>query len=444
MRITRTVSSRRGRRSAVVVATSALTASALLLTGCSSGTDSGGSGSDSANGQITLTVADYGQFGYKEAGLFAKYHKLHPNITVKENVTADEANYYPKLLQELNSGSGLGDVTGIEVGRIKEVVDTKADSFVDLSKTIKPSDWVSWKEAQATTDDGKIIGAGTDIGPMSLCYNRDLFKKAGLPTDRDQVAKLVAGGWDDYLKLGEQYKKNAPSGTYFMDSASAMYNAVVSSSTEQYYDKDGKPVYKSSPSVKKGWDLAAQAAKEKLTQGLPQFDPAWQTALRKGTMATVVCPAWMAAQIATYAGPSYKGKWDIAKAPGTAAANWGGSFLAVPKAGKHTKEAAALAKWLTSPAQQAAVFKAAGLFPSNQGAYSLPDVQNGKLPYFNNAPIGKIYAQEASSIPVAVLGPKDADIKKAFSDQINNMEQRGTKPADAWAAATKNIEKIVG
>ncbi|MCA1223154.1 ABC transporter substrate-binding protein [Streptomyces sp. 8L] len=443
MRITRTVGSRRGKGGVAAVTTALLTASALLLTGCSSDNDSG-SGSDSANGPITLTVADYGAFGYKEAGLFAQYHKLHPNITVKEDVTAQEANYYPKLLQELNSNSGLGDVTGIEVGRIKEVVDTKASDFVDLSKTINTSDWVSWKEAQATTSGGQVIGAGTDIGPMSLCYNRTLFQKAGLPTDRDAVAKLVAGGWDDYLKLGEQYKKKAPAGTYFMDSASAMYNAVVSSSPRQYYDKDGKAVYKDSASVKQGWNLAAQAAKEKLTQGLPQFDPAWQTALRKGTMATVVCPAWMAAQIQQYAGPSYKGQWDIAKAPGSSAANWGGSFLAVPKSGKHVKEATDLVKWLTEPAQQAAVFKAIGVFPSNKGAYSLPGVQNAKLPYFNNAPIGTIYAQEASTIPAAVLGPKDADIKQSISDQINNMEQRGTKPADAWAAAEKKIDKIIG
>ncbi|MGQ4515614.1 extracellular solute-binding protein [Streptomyces sp. DW26H14] len=443
MRITRTVGSRRGKGGAAVVTTALLTASALLLTGCSSDSDSG-SGSDSANGPITLTVADYGQFGYKEAGLFAQYHKLHPNITVKEDVTAQEANYYPKLLQELNSNSGLGDVTGIEVGRIKEIVDTKAASFVDLSKTIKPSDWVSWKEAQATTSGGQVIGAGTDIGPMSLCYNRTLFAKAGLPTDRDKVAQLLTGGWDAYLKLGEQYKKKAPAGTYFMDSASAMYNAVVSSSPKQYYDKDGKAVYKDSAGVKQGWNLAAQAAKEKLSQGLPQFDPAWQTALRKGTMATVVCPAWMAGQLSTYAGPGFKGQWDITKAPGTAAANWGGSFLAVPKSGKHVKEATDLVKWLTAPAQQAAVFKAIGAFPSNTGAYSLPGVKDATLPYFNNAPIGQIYAQEASTIPAAVLGPKDADIKQTISDQINNMEQRGTKPADAWAAATKKIDKIIG
>ncbi|GAA3105532.1 ABC transporter substrate-binding protein [Streptomyces echinatus] len=439
MRITRTGGAH-GRR-ATAVATTVLTASALLLTGCSSDDDSD---SADANGNITLTVADFGQFGYKEADLFAKYHELHPNITVKEETTANEQDYYPKLLQQLNTGSGLADVTGIEVGRIKEVVDTQADKFTDLGKVIDVNDWVSWKEKQATAEDGAVIGAGTDIGPMSLCYRKDLFGKAGLPTDREAVAKAVAGGWEDYLKLGEQYKKKAPSGTYFMDSASAMYNAVVSSSAQQYYDADGKPVYKDSQSVQQGWNLAAEAADKKLSQGLPQFTDAWTAALRKGSVATVACPAWMAGQISTNSGDSYKGKWDISRAPGSTAANWGGSFLAVPKNGKHAKEATELVKWLTAPEQQAAVFKAIGVFPSNKKAYELADVKNAKLPYFSDAPIGQIYAEEAKSIPEAVLGPKDATIKDTVSTQINNMEQHGTSPDDAWKAATDSIDKALG
>ncbi|MFF2654079.1 extracellular solute-binding protein [Streptomyces sp. NPDC058045] len=431
------------RRPAVLAAASALTASALLLTGCST-SDGGGSDAAGADGKITLTVADYGQFGYKEAGLFAEYHRLHPDITVRENTTANEQDYYPKLLQQLNSGSELADVQGIEVGRIKEVVDTQAGKFADLRDDIDVNDWVPWKAKQATTADGAVIGAGTDIGPMSLCYRRDLFEQAGLPADRESVAKAVTGGWQDYLKLGEKYRSKAPAGTWFMDSASAMYNAVVSSEPRQYYDADGKPVYKESPSVRKGWNLAAEAARKKLTQGLAQFQDPWVAALRKGTVATVVCPAWMAGQISTNSGSKYQGRWDIARAPGDSAANWGGSFLAVPKSGKHVKEAVELVKWLTAPEQQAAIFEAIGVFPSNKGAYALDKVKNAELAYFHDAPIGRIYAEEAQAIPEAVLGPKDAVIKDSISTQINNMEQRGTPPADAWKAATETIDKTIG
>lgn len=53
-------------------------------------------------------------------------------------------------------------------------------------------------------------------------------------------------------------------------------------------------------------------------------------------------------------------------------------------------------------------------------------------------------AGEAKSIPETVLGPKDGVIKDTISTQINNMEQRGTKPDDAWKAATTAIDKAIG
>lgn len=443
MRITSTVAGRR--RKAAVMATTGLTATALLLT-LTSCSDSGSDEDTStdANGNITLTVADYGQFGYKEAKLFEKYHELHPNITVKEDTAANEPDYYTKFLQQLNTGSGLSDVQGLEVGRVKEIVDTKADSFEDLSKVIDTDQWANWKSLQASTDEGKVIGAGTDIGPMSICYRRDLFEQAGLPTERDKVAEALAGGWEDYIALGEKYKKKAPAGTYFMDSASAMYNGVVSSNSEQYYSKSGELIYKDSAGVKAGWNLAAEVAKKGLSKGEAQFQDPWKAALGKGEFASVACPAWMSAQIASYSGDKYKGKWDIALTPGKTAANWGGSFLTVPKTGKHVKEAGELVKWLTAPEQQAAVFKAAGLFPSNKGAYDLPDVKSAKLEYFNNAPIGEIYAEESANIPEAVLGQKDGVIKDTISRQINNMEKRGTSPDKAWKDATEEIDKAIG
>src|SRR5690348_6276871 len=43
----------------------------------------GGSSAPAASGpKITLTVGLWGTFGFKEAGLYAAYEKLHPNITI--------------------------------------------------------------------------------------------------------------------------------------------------------------------------------------------------------------------------------------------------------------------------------------------------------------------------------------------------------------------------
>ncbi|TXS46761.1 extracellular solute-binding protein, partial [Streptomyces sp. uw30] len=74
-------------------------------------------------------------------------------------------------------------------------------------------------------------------------------------------------------------------------------------------------------------------------------------------------PTWSARTTST-------ARSSTANSPAPTAANWGGSFLGVPTASKHQKEAVALAKWLTAPEQQAKVFAKQASFPSTPSAYS--------------------------------------------------------------------------
>ncbi|AUG81850.1 sugar-binding protein [Kitasatospora sp. MMS16-BH015] len=428
-------------RSALTTA-AALALSALLVSGCSS-SGSSAPGDTAAGGKITLTVGDFGTFGYKEAGLFDAYQQAHPDITIVEHNVQQEGDYYPALQTHLAAGSGLDDLQAIEVGRIAQVVKKQADKFADLGKAegVHQGDFLPWKWQQGTTADGRTIGLGTDIGPMAVCYRKDLFQQAGLPTDRDQVAKLWQGDWAKFVEVGKQYQAKAPAGTFFTDSASGLFNAVVSSSTTQYADSSGQLAYKTSAAVKSGWDLAVSAAQSGISAGLKQFDTPWNQGYANSKFATVACPSWMTAIVSGKSGDANKGKWDIAAPP--AAGNWGGSFLAVPKAGKHQKEAQALAAWLTAPEQQAKVFAKVGNLPSNTAALSRPEVQDAKLDYFADTPTGKIYAATAGSIQPAVIGEWDAMVKDALSNGLLGIEQHHTDPAKAWSAAVKEIDDKV-
>ncbi|WP_329317601.1 ABC transporter substrate-binding protein [Streptomyces sp. NBC_01262] len=438
----------RGRTAAVALAAIAAMG-ASLLAGCSSDSDtagSGASGSGNGNGggKTTLTVGTFGVFGYKQAGLYDEYQKLHPNITIKENVIERNDTYYPQLLTHLAAGSGLSDIQAIEVGNINEVVTTQAAKFEDLSKAsgVEKSNFLDWKWAQATTADNKTIGLGTDIGPMAICYRTDLFKKAGLPTDRTKVGALWAGDWQKYIDAGKTYKQNAPAGTTFTDSAAGLYQAVSNSYSERYYDSSGKVIYKTSPGVKTAWNLAMEAATGGLTGKLKLFDKAWDQAFANAKFAALPCPAWMLGYIQEKAGDAGKGKWDVAAAPKSA--NWGGAFIGVPSAGKNKAEAVKLAAWLTAPEQQAKVFAKQASFPSAVGAYDLPAVKDAKHAYFNNAPIGEIFAAAAKGIPTLVIGPKDQQIYTAITDVgILQVEQQGKTPAQGWSAAEKEIDNAL-
>ncbi|MFJ2443864.1 ABC transporter substrate-binding protein [Streptomyces sp. NPDC087658] len=410
----------------------------VLVAGCSSG-DSGKA--TTKDGKTVISMGLFGVMGYEESGLLDRYMEENPDITIEAEVAGDEQTYYTAFQTHLAAGSGLKDIQGIEVGRAKELVDTQADKFTDLSGTEGIDGYLPWKSNQVTAEDGKVIGLGTDIGPMAVCYRKDLFAQAGLPTDREEVANLWAGDWAKYIEAGRTFKeKSKDRKVSFMDTSTGLFNAMVYGADKQFYDESGELIYQDNPVVKNAWALATDAAKSGMTAKLRQFQTGWDPGLANSTFASTVCPAWMLAHISEKAGPANKGKWDIAKAP--KGANWGGAFLGVMEKSPVKQEARKLVAWLTAPEQQAYLFEKLSIFPSSQKAIDLPAVANGTSAYFSDAPIGRIFGAAAKEIPAEqVLGRKDAGIKDTFSAGIQLVEQ-GRDADTAWDTTDERIKKL--
>jgi len=425
------ISRRRGYAAVAVVAAAALAVSA----GCSK------SGSaDSSNQKITLTVTVFGQFGYKEAGLYDKYMQTHPNITVKEAGTGqgldDENN---KLTQTLAAGAGAGDIVALEEGTITQYKG-QAQNFVDLKDygaAELQKNFLDWKWAEGTTADGKILGLGTDVGSIGLCYRPDLFAQAGLPTDRDAVSKLWST-WDDYINVGKQFQGKVTTAKW-TDSSTNTYNNILmqvagAGTGYTYFDKSNKFVMPTNADVKTAWDETNKMTAAGLSAGLASFSDDWTAGFKNSKFATVACPAWMLGTIKTDAGDSLAGKWDVASAPGQGG-NWGGSFLAIPKQSKHPSEAADLAKFLTNPDSQLAVFQKLNNLPSSPTVYSNPDFQAFKNDYFSNAPVGVIFGKGAQALKPVYLGAKNAAVRTAVENALRSVEQGKRTPDQAWQDA---------
>ncbi|MCH0541680.1 extracellular solute-binding protein [Streptomyces sp. MUM 203J] len=427
------------RRAAVRLGAAAL--AAALLAACGSGAPDGAS--DASGGDVTLTVDLFGSFGYKEAGLYAEYEKLHPGIKIKQTDTEDEQDYWKSLQTRLAGGGGLADVQGIEVGRIASVTQQQADRFEDLGRygagELK-GQFAEAKWSAATTRDGRILGLGTDVGPEAMCYRRDLLEQAGLPTDREELARRWAT-WDGYLQLGRQYRAKAPGRSAWLDSVGSLFTIMIGQEKERYYDASGKLVYEDNPAVLAAWDAAARAAAAGLSAKLDQWSPQWNQAFAAGSFATIPCPAWMLGYIKGQAGEAGKGRWDIAKLPG-GAGNWGGSYLAVPRAAQHKKEAYELIAWLTAPEQQAVLFEKQGNFPSSTGA--IERVADAVDPYFSDAPIGRIFGDAAKAAPVQVLGVHDKNVADQITNALSEVERKGTDPAEAWSNAKAGVANVMG
>ncbi|MFE0578017.1 ABC transporter substrate-binding protein [Streptomyces sp. NPDC058874] len=441
--------SRARARRTLVTAVASMGAAALLLAGCAQDpeTDPKAGPSAGGTGRTTLTVGVFGAFGLQEAGLYDAYMAQNPGVRIEQTSIERNENYYPQLLTHLGTGSGLADIQAVEVNNIAEITATQADKLVDLGKVpgVDKAAYLPWKWAQGTAPaakGGATVGLGTDIGPQGICYRKDLFEAAGLPSDREAVGALWAGDWGKYLEAGKAYKAKAGDGKAFVDSASGVMAAVTGSSAERFYDAQGKVVYKTNPAVRGAFDLAASFATEGLSAKLQQFTPGWDQGFANGAFATVSCPAWMLGYIQDKAGPSGKDKWDVAQAPKPS--NWGGSFLVVPKAGKHAEEAAKLAAWLTAPEQQAKLFEKRGSFPSASAAYTLPAVSGARHEYFGGAPIGEIFSKAAQGVPVTVVGPKDLVIAQNLADiGMLQVDQKGRSAQEGWEAAVKAIDNAL-
>lgn len=391
--------------------------------------------------KIKLTVDVFGDQGFGYAALYQRYMQQHPNIKIEERGKGFALNdYNTRLTQWISSGTGAGDVVALEEGTIVQFK-IQAASFVNLfdygGGTTEQS-FLPWKWKQGLTLDGKqLIGLGTDIGSMAICYRKDLFAKAGLPTAREAVGQLWPS-WEAFLDTGRRYAA-VDRKAKFVDSATNFYNVVlmqIAGGTVgyTYFDLNNKLVLDSNPSVRAAWQLTASMITSGLSGNLQSFTDAWTTGFKQVQFATVPCPAWMTGVIQAQSGEAAAGKWDIAKAPG-GGGNWGGSFLAVPTQSRHPREAAELIKYLTGPEGQIAAFNAVGNLPSNLRVLQDPAILNFQNPYLSDAPTGEVYAAGAMSLKPVYLGPKNQAVRDAVENALRSIERGQRNPDQAWQDA---------
>jgi cellobiose transport system substrate-binding protein len=431
------------RKAAVAAAIASSTA--LVLAGCStSGGDASGGGSSGED--ITLTITTFGTFGYDD--LYAEYEEANPGITIEATNIDTGGNARTDAFTKLAAGSGLSDIVAVEEGWLGQIMDV-SDQFVDLRDfgiEDRKDDWVEWKYEQATDAEGRVIGYGTDIGPEGICYNRPAFEAAGLPTEREEVAALLEGDWENYFDVGRQY--NEATGKAWYDHSGFVWNAMVNQLPEGYYTSDGELNIEGNSELEERFELLGAATEDGLSAAQSAWDWNGGKSFVDGTFATFVCPGWMLGvvqgQVEAGGGDAATG-WDFADVFPGGAANWGGAFLSIPETSAHQEEAAKLADWLTQPEQQIKQFEAAGTFPSTVEAQETLAADATPNEFFNNAPVGAILAERAQGVVAQFKGPDDSLIQEnVFGPALTALDQGDTDTQGAWQQALSLLEEVVG
>ena len=409
--------------------TAVMAAVALLLAGCG--------GSDGKSDSKTFEFWSFANINQKAD--VDVYTKAHPDVRVKLTEVGSTTETAQALTAAL-AGGKVPDLVLIQADDLPKFMQSP-DNFVDLT-TLGANDikgnYLDWVMAQSTTKDGKIIGVPTDVGGLAVAYRTDLFKAAGLPTDRDEVSKLWPT-WDEFINVGKQYVQKT--GKPFVDNTpTSVFFQAVNQGSQRYYSADRQLDY-DNEQVKAAFDVTLKAFDAGISAKQGSFSSGWTAAMKKGDYAVVCSPSWMLSQMKTNA-PETNGKWDIAIIPG-GSGNWGGSFLAIPKRAKNAKAAWNYISEMQSPKGQLDHFLMQGSLPTTPSVYTDPQLVGKTDPFFSNAPIGKIYTQSVLGIKPFYFGPQDGPIGTEFLNTLTSVEQGKVAPANAWNTALTNVKNAV-
>src|SRR4051794_38421314 len=114
----------------------------------------GGDDSATDGGKVKLTVATFGEFGYKP--LYDEYMKANPNVEITERVTKAE-DHHKNLATHLATNTGAADIEAIEEGWVASFTAQpgKFVNFMDFGGADIKAQWPEWKWTIGSSKDGQ-------------------------------------------------------------------------------------------------------------------------------------------------------------------------------------------------------------------------------------------------------------------------------------------------
>ena len=195
------------RRRAVRSTGPALLAAVLAATSL---TACGGSGSDADTVKVAYNRSTDNSIRFKDEFLEQmkkEFEKKHPGKKVElVPIQAADNDYATKVQQMMRAPKTAPDLVYEDTFRINS--DIQAGYLRPLDSYI--AKWPTWDQfvptakAAAKAQDGKTYGIPDGTDTRALWYNKQIFKKAGLPTDWKPKT------WDDVLSAARTIKRKVP------------------------------------------------------------------------------------------------------------------------------------------------------------------------------------------------------------------------------------------
>ncbi|MDT3768008.1 ABC transporter substrate-binding protein [Gleimia hominis] len=414
-------------------------AGALVLSGCAGGSGSGTKQND-ASGDVTIDFWSNHPANSRETEteLIKAFEKENPNIKVK---LTDAGKDYEEVAQKLNaalSGSQVPDVAiASDVTWFNFAFQGQAAPLDDLLKKVDAdtADYVP-----SLYDEYKFEGSHYAV-PFSrstplFYYNKELWKKAGLPDRGPKTWEEWDSDFAPKLKeLSGVTPLSIPDGASYMD----WYFQGMLWSMGGSYSKDWDMNLSSPESVKAGEFLQKQ------------FKDGYFAAAKDATVTfTSGKAAAMLESTGSLQNAAKDGRVDIGTAflpapEGVPGASTGGAGLLIPKKSKNQEAAAKFIAFITNAQNTVKFSQATGYMPVRTSAVELPETKDyvKEHPNFNTAlqqlpetqkqDAGRAFvpgggARIGAALDKIAQGADVADTFKALDEEQQTIIDRDIKP----------------
>jgi multiple sugar transport system substrate-binding protein len=389
---------------------------------------------------ITLTLAVWGDQAQQDAfnAVIDKYHALHPNVTIRLEVSGFSGQVYQNVDTRL-AGHQAPDMFRIQYQAVGRYAAGRA--LVDLTPYLPPGTAEAFGPAfwQATSYQGKPYALPHHTDTFACYYNKDFLKKLDIepPTSLDK-----SWSWIDFIRICRAIKDKgiAPYGFAMGWQIGAGYRWLPF-----LYQHGGQLLDASlkEPTINTRQGIETIAWTQSwFTEGLVppstyiKSSEQTQNLFANGTIGLLLNGDW---QIPFLAKNMTKWEWDVTYMPRdvTMASDLGGNCLAVTRDSKHPDIAADFLAFATNEENMRAFVTAAQFLPVRR------TLMDQDLKFAQRGDAMKVFITQASTIPPHLVStvtmPAFSKINAGLTDELDLAFTSGQSPA----TTAKNIDEQV-
>lgn len=428
------------KRGNLVVSVLAISLIGGSIAGCGSKKTNSASGNlEGANigGKITVGGWPSGDDAFKAA--MEGFKKQYPNVEVEFQFT-DSTSHHQALQTALAAGVEAPDVAMVEGAYIAQYRDSKALTNLynaPYNAGELADDFVGYKWDQAiSSDTTRLVAIPWDIGPTTYFYRTDVFEEVGLPTDPEEVAKLMST-WDGVLKVAEAV--NIPGKRWLLPDASYLYFELFCN--RDYYDEDLNLILEREGDLE-CLETVIKIRENKWDMNVDMWSSEAYAGYADGSCVSVATGAWFGGFLKTDIDPSGTGHWGVAKLPGNVkSSNWGGSFLVIPEQSKNKSAAWAFIKYMLATTEgQNTMFKAVDYYPAYKPAWEDKSIYEVEDEYFSGQKTKVLWTQIANELKPVNTTMMDTTAEGCIYSSVNSGLQQGLSAKEIRDLVAKDIE----